>query len=38
VATLPEPGWWCMTATLKSQKAARPNQRATLWVHVDEKK
>ncbi len=29
-ATLPEPGWWCITAVGEKQ-------RSTLWVYVDEK-
>ena len=41
--TLPEPGWWCITAVKKAGltreregKAYPLIQRATLWVHVDE--
>jgi len=32
LTTLPEAGWWGMTAVTNQ------GQRATLWVHVDEKK
>ncbi len=42
-ATLPEPGWWCLTARVKdSDKKERDGkeyplrQRSTLWVYVDE--
>jgi uncharacterized GH25 family protein len=35
VATLPEAGWWGVTALAKESDVTR---RATLWVHVDEKK
>ena len=32
VTTLPDSGWWGITAL------THQSQRATLWVHVDEKK
>jgi hypothetical protein len=32
VSTLPEAGWWGITAVTKQ------SQRATMWIHVDEKK
>jgi uncharacterized GH25 family protein len=42
-ATLTEPGWWCLTATVKeSDKKEREGkeypvrQRSTLWVYVDD--
>lgn len=41
--TLPEPGWWCLTAQRDGGKKERDGkmvpvkQRTTLWVHVDEK-
>jgi cobalt/nickel transport protein len=38
VTTLPEPGWWAVTAIRRSQGEADVSRRATLWVHVDEKK
>jgi uncharacterized GH25 family protein len=38
VTTLPEPGWWSMTAIRRSEGEADVIRRATLWVHVDEKK
>jgi cobalt/nickel transport protein len=42
----PEPGWWCMTAAWQQKdrqwkdggKEGPLRERATLWVHVDEKK
>ncbi len=40
-ATLTEPGWWCLTATVKRGTKERDGktyplrQRATLWVHVN---
>ncbi|MBI2805504.1 MAG: DUF4198 domain-containing protein [Planctomycetes bacterium] len=36
VTTLPEPGWWGMTAIKRG--AENHIERATLWVHVNEKK
>ncbi len=43
VSTLPEPGWWCMTAKTRPGFGTIPAERnvmsrATYWVHVDEKK
>jgi uncharacterized GH25 family protein len=42
VTALPEAGWWSMTASLPSIRETNGKtmltQRATLWVHVDEKK
>jgi len=39
VTTLPDPGWWGITAIDKASKdAPEIIRRATLWVHVDEKK
>jgi cobalt/nickel transport protein len=41
--TVNEPGWWCLTAARdggKKERDGKPRpvrQRATLWVHVDEK-
>jgi uncharacterized GH25 family protein len=47
--TLPEPGWWAITATRKFNQFQQPAtqerdgkpypivERATLWVHVDDK-
>jgi len=41
--TLPEPGWWCVTAQRDGgfrERAAQRypvRQRTTLWVHVDDK-
>jgi cobalt/nickel transport protein len=41
--TLPDPGWWCITAQrqggqhLHGNKLYPVRQRATFWVHVDEK-
>ncbi len=36
VTTLPEAGWWGITAV--GGRQGKVLQRATLWVHVDEKK
>jgi cobalt/nickel transport protein len=42
-ATLPEAGWWCLTASVRAGtrerhgKAYPVRERATLWVYVDEK-
>jgi uncharacterized GH25 family protein len=42
-ATLTEPGWWCLTATVKrgtkerDGKACPLRQRSTFWVHVDDR-
>jgi hypothetical protein len=43
-ATLTDPGWWCLTATVKEgDKEERDGkeypvrQRSTLWVYVDER-
>jgi uncharacterized GH25 family protein len=43
-ATLTDPGWWCLTATVKdSDKKDREGkeypvrQRSTLWVYVDDR-
>lgn len=43
VATLPDPGWWAVTGIIRDtdKKATPPtvtNRRATMWIHVDEKK
>jgi uncharacterized GH25 family protein len=44
VTTLPEPGWWGMTALTRlagkedQKERSAIVRRATLWVHVDEKK
>lgn len=38
VTSLPEPGWWSMTAIRRSDGETDVIRRATLWVHVDEKK
>lgn len=39
VTTLPDPGWWGITAMAGFSKDAKEvTRRATLWVHVDEKK
>jgi uncharacterized GH25 family protein len=39
VTTLPDPGWWGITAIgAASEDAPEVIRRATLWVHVDEKK
>jgi uncharacterized GH25 family protein len=40
VTTLPEPGWWGITASSKQFKKDDQNSvvRATYWIHVDEKK
>ena len=41
--TLPDPGWWCMTASARLAKAQRQGKEypvrewVTLWVHVDAK-
>ena len=37
VATLPSPGWWGVTALGRRQEAGCAS-RATMWIHVDEKK
>jgi cobalt/nickel transport protein len=36
VTTLPDPGWWGITAV--GTREANTMRRVTLWVHVDEKK
>ncbi|MSU76963.1 MAG: DUF4198 domain-containing protein [Gemmataceae bacterium] len=38
VTTLPESGWWGITATTARGMKTKSIQRATHWVHVDEKK
>jgi cobalt/nickel transport protein len=41
VTTLPEEGWWGITALAKQTNTEEPRHitcRATLWVHVDKKK
>ena len=40
VTTLPEAGWWGVTAvaSLTRGENAKITRRATLWIHVDEKK
>jgi cobalt/nickel transport protein len=44
VTTLPEPGWWGITAVriLKSERVGNEQrwiyERATIWVHVNDKK
>lgn len=41
--TLSEPGWWCLTVSrphgtrMRDGKSYPLRQRATLWVHVDER-
>lgn len=37
VTTLPEPGWWGITA-LTHRREKNVLRRATMWIHVDEKK
>ena len=37
-ATLPEAGWWGVTALTHRGPKGMPQQRATMWIHVDEKK
>lgn len=40
--SLPEPGWWCLTASRPAGKRAHKGkdypvrQRASLWIHVDQ--
>jgi uncharacterized GH25 family protein len=42
-ATLTEPGWWCLTATVKHGTKERDGkerplrQRSTLWVFVGDR-
>jgi uncharacterized GH25 family protein len=42
-ATLTDPGWWCLTATVGHDKKERDGkeyplrQRSILWVHVDDR-
>ncbi len=38
VTTLPDSGWWGITALTHRGGKSKTIQRATLWVHVDEKK
>jgi len=42
VTTLPEPGWWGITAVSPFARSKGPDEhtlrRATMWIHVDEKK